>query len=59
METLKYIGEKILLPIAIIVVALWIFSKIAEKCDCKSSNANQNGNAPEATVNADGTVSTN
>lgn len=39
METVKWIGERILIPILVIVAALWIFSKCtaASGCDCKET----------------------
>jgi hypothetical protein len=58
METVKWIAVKVLVPIAVIVIALWIFTKLAERCECKKT-PDGNGAAPEATINADGTVQTN
>jgi hypothetical protein len=53
MDKLKWIAQHVLLPIAVIVIALLIFERISAACECKKQTA---ADGPEATLNDDGTV---
>lgn len=53
MDKLKWIAQHVLLPIAVIVIALLIFEQISAACECKKQMA---ADGPEATLNDDGTV---